>query len=216
VVLTYRPEEAWWKSFSAIIAKLAAERARFPLPPHVAAMLESVGVEMIKNQTFGGTITDVAGALAAFRRRTEEVRAAIPPARLVAFDVAEGWGPLCRFLGGPMPEGPFARVSSAEEFWPMVRGGGGGLPRVPGRLQGPADDPAPGGAVAAHADRQGPEVPAGRAARQAQGWPAPPTRVRPRRRRRRGRRSPWRGFRSTALAGPAPVRCSVEHRHPLG
>ncbi len=85
-------------------------------------MLEAAGVEMIENQTFGGSITDKAGALAAFRRRTEEVRAAIPTARLLVFDVAEGWGPLCRFLGVPVPERPFPRVNSAEEFWPMVHG----------------------------------------------------------------------------------------------
>jgi hypothetical protein len=122
VVLTVRPEEAWWRSFSATIGELVAERARFPLPPHVAAMLEAAGVEMVEKQTFGGGITDKAGALAAFRRRTEEVRAAIPPARLLVFDVAEGWEPLCRFLGVPVPEGPFPQVNSAEEFWPMVRG----------------------------------------------------------------------------------------------
>jgi hypothetical protein len=37
-------------------------------------------------------------------------------------DVAEGWEPLCRFLGVPVPEEPFPRINSVEEFWPMVRG----------------------------------------------------------------------------------------------
>jgi hypothetical protein len=122
VVLSVRPEEAWWKSFSATIAKLIAERAQFSLPPHIAAMLEAAGVEMIEKQTFGGKITDKAAVLAAYHRRTEEVRAAIAPARLLVFDVAEGWEPLCRFLGVAGPEEPFPRVNSAEEFWPMVRG----------------------------------------------------------------------------------------------
>jgi Sulfotransferase domain len=122
VVLSVRPEEAWWRSFSATIGKLVAERAQFPLPPHVAAMLEAAGVEMIGNQTFGGRITDKAGALAAYHRRTREVSAAVPPAQLLVFDVAERWEPLCRFLGVPVPEEPFPHVNSTEEFWPMVRG----------------------------------------------------------------------------------------------
>lgn len=122
VVLSVRPEESWWKSFSATIAKLVDERANFPLPPHIAAMLQAAGVEMIEQQTFGGKITDKANALAAFRRRTEEVKAAIPPDRLLVFDVAEGWEPLCRFLNVPVPAEPFPRVNSTEDFWPMVRG----------------------------------------------------------------------------------------------
>lgn len=122
VVLTVRPEEAWWNSFSATIGTLVADRAKFPLPPPVAAMLEAAGVEMIERQTFGGSVTDKARALAAYRRRTEEVREAIPPGRLLVFDVAEGWGPLCRFLGVPVPETPFPRVNSTEEFWAMLRG----------------------------------------------------------------------------------------------
>jgi hypothetical protein len=122
VVHSVRPEEAWWKSFSATIAKLVDERAGIPLPPHVAAMLQAAGVEMIERQTFGGRITDKAGALAAFRRRTEEVKAAIPAGRLLVFDVAEGWAPLCAFLGVPVPDAPFPRVNSTEDFWPMVRG----------------------------------------------------------------------------------------------
>lgn len=122
VVLSVRPEEAWWKSFSATIAKLVDERANFSLPPHVAVMLEAAGVEMIGRQTFGGRITDKATAIAAFRRRTEEVKAAIPSERLLVFDVAQGWEPLCRFLGVPVPAEPFPSVNSTEDFWPMVRG----------------------------------------------------------------------------------------------
>jgi hypothetical protein len=122
LVLSVRPEEVWWESFSETIAKLVDEREHIPLPPHVAAMIEAAGVEMIENQTFGGKITDRSRGLSAFRRRTEEVRAAIPPERLLVFDVAEGWEPLCRFLGVPVPDGPFPRINSAEEFWPMVRG----------------------------------------------------------------------------------------------
>jgi Sulfotransferase domain len=50
------------------------------------------------------------------------VCAAIPAERLLVFDVAEGWAPLCRFLDAPVPGAPFPRMNSTEQFWKMVRG----------------------------------------------------------------------------------------------
>jgi hypothetical protein len=40
----------------------------------------------------------------------------IPPERLLVFDVKQGWGPLCAFLGVAVPEGPFPRVNDAKQF----------------------------------------------------------------------------------------------------
>ena len=42
--------------------------------------------------------------------------------RLLVFDVKEGWEPLCRFLGVPVPEGvPFPRLNDAAEFKARIR-----------------------------------------------------------------------------------------------
>jgi hypothetical protein len=78
---------------------------------------------MIADQTFGSSLNDREAAIAAYRRRTEEVRAEIPPERLLVFDVAEGWQPLCRFLDVPAPVTPFPRLNSTEEWWRMVKAG---------------------------------------------------------------------------------------------
>ena len=90
-------------------------------PPRVAAIMQ-MATQIISAQTFGGLLTDKEAALAAYRRRTEEVRAAIPPERLLVFDVAEGWRPLCRFLDVPAPVTPFPRLNSTEECWKLVKG----------------------------------------------------------------------------------------------
>jgi hypothetical protein len=121
VVLSVRPEAAWWTSFSATIGQLIAAPDQVPLPPHIRTML-GVGIELIQVQTFGCPPADREGALAAYRRRIAEVSAAIAPERLLVFDVAEGWTPLCRFLDVPVPEVPFPRVNSTEQFWKLVRG----------------------------------------------------------------------------------------------
>jgi hypothetical protein len=120
VIHTIRPEEQWWKSFSATIGTLLAHYKDSPAPPHVKAMIDAA-YEMICVQTMSGSV-DRESALAAYRRRTEDVRATIPPERLLVFDVAQGWEPLCRFLAVPVPAEPFPRVNSAEEFWEVVKG----------------------------------------------------------------------------------------------
>lgn len=122
VVHSVRPEASWWDSFSETIGKFFTTYPQMPLPPHVRAMADA-GMEMIGRQTFGDAFTDRESALAAYRRRTEQVRAAIPPERLLVFDVAEGWEPLCRFLGVPIPEVPFPHRNRTVEFWESVSRG---------------------------------------------------------------------------------------------
>src|SRR5476651_2667953 len=97
IVLSVRPEELWWKSFSATIGTLLDAPDEVPLPPHIRTMM-GVGIELIQAQTFGCPLADRDGALAAYRKRIADVRAAIAPERLLVFDVAEGWVPLCGFL----------------------------------------------------------------------------------------------------------------------
>jgi Sulfotransferase domain len=121
VIHTVRPEEHWWKSFSQTIAALLTSDQQMAPPPHIVALTQ-MATEMISTQTFGGSMTDKEVALAAYRRRTDEVRAAIPPGRLLVFDVAEGWQPLCRFLEVAVPSTPFPRLNSTEDWWRRVKG----------------------------------------------------------------------------------------------
>jgi hypothetical protein len=51
-----------------------------------------------------------------FRRHTQNVIAAIPPERLLIFEVGEGWERLCKFLEVPVPDEPFPAQNSRAEF----------------------------------------------------------------------------------------------------
>jgi hypothetical protein len=55
-----------------------------------------------------------------FDRHSAEVQAAIPPERLLVFDAVQGWEPLCRFLGRPVPDTEFPRVNSTSDFGAMI------------------------------------------------------------------------------------------------
>jgi hypothetical protein len=121
VVLSVRPEDAWWNSFSSTIGALMDAPEREKMPPFMNTMLD-VGFEFIQNQTFGSPVTDREGAIRAYRKRIEDVKASIPAKRLLVFDVTEGWEPLCTFLDRPVPDIPFPRTNAKEHFWKIIRG----------------------------------------------------------------------------------------------
>lgn len=60
-----------------------------------------------------------AGAL----RHNEHVRRVVPKDRLLEFRVQEGWEPLCKFLGKPIPNEPFPRVNGGNDSPNMVKVG---------------------------------------------------------------------------------------------
>jgi hypothetical protein len=64
---------------------------------------------------YGGRIHDRDFMIAAFNRHNAEVERAVPQDRLLVYEVAQGWPPLCKFLGVPIPDSPFPRVNSREE-----------------------------------------------------------------------------------------------------
>lgn len=121
VVHSVRPEEKWWASYSNTIAKLNSSHHDLSLPAHVHDMLE-VANELFTRRTLGGDPTDRDACIAAFRARQAEVEAAIAPERLLVFDVAQGWEPLCAFLEVPVPDQPFPRRNDPTEYWDDLGG----------------------------------------------------------------------------------------------
>lgn len=116
VLHSMRPDDSWWRSFSTTIGKLVRIYEGMDLPPHIREMFDAT-VPIVGEGTFGTRAIDRDTALAAYHRRAAEVRAAVPASRLLVFDVAEGWDPLCRFLGVAVPERPFPHRNEREEFW---------------------------------------------------------------------------------------------------
>lgn len=45
-----------------------------------------------------------------------QVIASVPPSQLLIFNVKEGWGPLCKFLGKDVPAEPFPNVNESADI----------------------------------------------------------------------------------------------------
>lgn len=123
VLHSQRPEESWWNSFNRTIGKLMRVLGSpdLDISDHGRAMLYAVKQGII-DPTFPQGTADKQAVLAAYRQRAEEVKAAVPTERLLIFDVAEGWEPLCAFLDVPVPDQPFPHINDTEHFWQDLGG----------------------------------------------------------------------------------------------
>lgn len=114
VIHTTRSPESWHRSvLDTILPAMEGWRDTGPGPRR--DRLE-MAFRLIVEQGFGGRMRDPDHAMAVFRAHDAEVRRTIPAARLLVYEVREGWEPLCAFLGVPVPATPFPQSNSAEEF----------------------------------------------------------------------------------------------------
>jgi hypothetical protein len=107
---TRRSAEAWWKSADDTILEFGFRR---PAAPGTEPWRE-MATDMIKLHWW--PIDDKDAAMAAYERHNAEVRAGVPPDRLVDWQPGDGWEPICAALGVPVPDEPFPHVNSTAEF----------------------------------------------------------------------------------------------------
>ncbi len=114
VVLTVRDAEDWYRSVEQTILRFMAGRGQHG-NDHINAVAE-MAHRLIVQGVFDGRLDDRKHAISVFNAHIAKVKATIPAERLLVFDVAEGWEPLCRFLGVPVPSVSFPRLNSTRQF----------------------------------------------------------------------------------------------------
>jgi hypothetical protein len=114
VLLTVRDMRKWYESCAAtIIPAMKTDEAH--LPPQMRVPVKMARTVVV-DKTFGGNVDDAAHCIAVHEAHIRDVKRTFAPERLLVFDVAQGWGPLCKFLNVPVPPEPFPRVNTREEF----------------------------------------------------------------------------------------------------
>ncbi|TKA64503.1 hypothetical protein B0A55_13652 [Friedmanniomyces simplex] len=111
VVLVERNIDSWFRSWSAFLND--AMSPAFPilakLDPSFLGRIAGVGIAGVDKQVGSGKTVAAAKARSKemYRKHYAFVRSVTPKERLLDFSLADGWGPLCEFLGKPMPTVPF-------------------------------------------------------------------------------------------------------------
>jgi hypothetical protein len=134
VILTVRDPNNWWESVRETIYQVSPPASGaeggpptplpFPGDPQLFARIFGMVQRDVWEIDFERRFEDREYAVERFNRHTAEVRAHVPADRLLVYQVKEGWGPLCEFLGVPAPEGkPFPRLNDREEFRKRLHGG---------------------------------------------------------------------------------------------
>jgi hypothetical protein len=113
VILSRRSPDSWYESVSNTIYQ--AMTAWAPEDPALRARLD-MARDIVLDRTFGGRFEDREHAIAVYERHNAEVQDAIEPGRLLVFEAAQGWEPLCAFLGVAVPAEPFPRVNTTDDF----------------------------------------------------------------------------------------------------
>jgi hypothetical protein len=113
VILSVRDDpETWWRSVEATILK--AMRGEHP-----SEMSEWVRMaDELCRRRWGAPFSsiDAETAMAAYVRHNDDVRESVRPERLLERRAGEGWEPICRRLGVEVPDEPFPRVNTREEW----------------------------------------------------------------------------------------------------
>jgi hypothetical protein len=105
--------ERWWRSYEATIVGILKQRVAGADP--LGARHASWVIAMLQDRFTPGW-DDRARAIEAYERHNEEVRTSADPARLVEWQPADGWDPICDALGVPVPDEPFPHENTTADF----------------------------------------------------------------------------------------------------
>jgi hypothetical protein len=124
VVLTVRDADKWYDSASKTILRVMPSFfytvvrffGLFSKTAQAYPAIHRYAVRIVHQGIFNGRTHDREYTKAVFNAWNEEVKRAVPADRLLVFEVKDGWEPLCRFLGVPVPSTPFPRANDSDSF----------------------------------------------------------------------------------------------------
>ncbi|MFZ5493449.1 MAG: sulfotransferase family protein [Pseudomonadota bacterium] len=114
VILTVRDAGRWFDSIDGTLFRFMRAAQ---VPDDDAAQRQiAMARDIVQQRTFGDRIGDRAHVIDVYERHNHTVQQTLPAGRLLTYDVAEGWAPLCAFLGVPVPDEPFPRINAQQEL----------------------------------------------------------------------------------------------------
>ncbi|HND31303.1 MAG TPA: sulfotransferase [Myxococcota bacterium] len=123
VILSRRDPQRWHQSVMQTIylpSVLFPMRVLMPYLPRVGPATR-MAAELVWKRTFGGRVEEREHAKAVFEAHCAAVIRTIPAERLLVYEPGQGWGPLCEFLGVPVPDQPYPHVNDTASMGRMIR-----------------------------------------------------------------------------------------------
>jgi hypothetical protein len=114
VILTVRDAAEWYESMRSTVVELMQRPTQLPDPPGQEAL--RLAARLMLQGFCGGRFDDADETIRRFRAHSAAVQSALPAERVLVYEVAQGWEPLCAFLGLPIPSAPFPRTNERERF----------------------------------------------------------------------------------------------------
>ena len=126
VLLSVRSGESWatsikntiWDAFCGDVLMRHLSDARGAVDPPWRAFTDLMRTMFRRSDLIGDMSApfDAAALAAAMERHNQEVRDTVPAERLLEWQPANGWGPLCEFLEVPVPAIPLPNVNDSATF----------------------------------------------------------------------------------------------------
>ena len=112
VVLSVRDADRWYDSVAGTIRahSVLGARSHLMLYPRMRRFYRMVD-RIVWQGSFHGRFDERAYAIECFHEHVQRVKETIPPERLLVFEAADGWEPLCAFLGVPVPDGSYPHLN---------------------------------------------------------------------------------------------------------
>lgn len=131
VLLNVRDPDKWYESTRDTIYEVAhrvfgpdgnqSNSPGFPGDKELLhRVMKMVKKDMWENDFKGRFAEDRQLAIDFFNRHNDEVKATVPADKLLVFEVKQGWEPLCKFLGVPVPDTEFPRLNDREAFMARI------------------------------------------------------------------------------------------------
>lgn len=118
VILSLRDPEQWYASVMNTIYPSSVAWRESDDP--AARQGVEMAFEVIWDGVFDGRMDDKAHVIEIYNAHNERVQKLLPPEKLLVFDPAQGWDPLCEFLDVLVPAEAYPRVNTREQFRSML------------------------------------------------------------------------------------------------
>ncbi|MBT8257500.1 MAG: sulfotransferase family protein [Bacteroidia bacterium] len=130
VILTVRDFDSWYKSVDSTVFRAGPQTPGEKIKMLTKLLLSSRARKVVKcikffKRTFfadrlHNKFGDKEYARKFWEGHIEDVKASVPADNLLIYDVRDGWGPLCAFLGVAEPADPLPHLNKKENFKEML------------------------------------------------------------------------------------------------